>query len=70
MKDQDTKRVFNRLFNGEVLPGRVPRPERGRSRKSAPRTVLGVVFISSLRGMVRLDADGGSDRSPHRGFTG
>ena len=23
--DQDTKRVSNRLFNGEALPGRVPR---------------------------------------------
>lgn len=37
--DQDTERASNRLLNGEALPGRVPGPERDRSRKSAPDPV-------------------------------
>ena len=41
-------------FNGKVLPVRVPRPERGRSRKSSPGLCWGVVYIRSLWGMVRL----------------
>ena len=28
------KKMSNKLFNGEVLPGGVPGPQRGRSRKS------------------------------------
>ena len=50
--------MSNRLFNGKALPGGVPRPERGRSRKSAAQTVLGVAFIRSLQGTVRLDGRG------------
>ena len=52
--DQDTKRVSNRLFNGEALPGGVPGPKGGRSRKSRPDCVGGG-FYSLLQRMVRLD---------------
>ena len=38
--------MSNRLFNGKALPGGVPRPERGRSRKSAAQTVLGGGFYT------------------------
>ena len=61
--------MSNRLFNGEAVPGGVPRPERGRSRKSVAQIVWGVAFIRSLQGMVRLDG-WGSDRSPRPGITG
>ena len=56
VKGQDTKRVSNRL-NGEALPGGVPGPDpnKGRSRQSAPGLCWGVVYMRSLRGMVRLD---------------
>ena len=36
-----TERVANRLVNGEALPGGVPGPKRGRSRKSVPDSVGG-----------------------------
>ena len=50
--DQDTERVSNRLFNGEAPPGGVPGPE------VCAGTLLGVVFIRSLRGVVRLNGWG------------
>ena len=50
--DQDTERVSNRLFNGEAPPGGVPGPE------VYAGTLLGVVFIRSLRGVVRLNGWG------------
>ena len=50
--------MSNRLFNGEAVPGGVPRPERGRSRKSVAQIVWGVAFIRSLQGTVRLDGRG------------
>ena len=69
--------MSNRLFNSEALPGRVPGPEGGRSRKSAPRPCSGVVYMRSLWGMVRVDrpkkvrlVNGGLDRSPGRGVAG
>ena len=66
--------MSNRLFNGEALPGGVPGPEGGRSRKSAPRPCWGVVYMRSLWGIVRLDhpkrvrlVNGDSDRLLGRG---
>ena len=54
---QDTKRVSNRLLMGKRfwagLPDRTRQVEEVRAV-----TVLGVVFIRSLRGMVRLDGRG------------
>ena len=63
-------------FNGEALPGGVPRPEGGRWRKSMP-TVLGSGLYAFLTGdgqarspkKVRL-VNAGSDRSPGRGDAG
>ena len=56
-------------FNGEALPGGVPRPERGKSRKR--QTVLGSGLYAIVGGdgqarspkKVQL-VNGGSDRSP------
>ena len=48
--DQDTKRVSNRLFNGEALPGGVPGPEGGRSRKSAPGLCWGWFLYARFEG--------------------
>ena len=66
--------MSNRLFNGEALPGRVPGPERCRSRKSVPGLCWGVVYMCSLWGMVKLDhpkrvwlVNRGSDRLLGRG---
>ena len=58
MKDQDTRRVSNRLFNGEALPGRASRTQTRQVEEVCARTVLGVVFICLLGGMVRLDGRG------------
>ena len=52
--DQDTKRVSNRLFNGEALTGGFLDLTKQVEEVRA-RTVLGVVFI---RSMVRLDGPG------------
>ena len=56
--NQDTKRVSNRLFNGEALPGQGSRTRRRQVEEVRARTMLEVVFIRSLRGMVRLDGRG------------
>ena len=41
--------MSNRLCNGEALPGGVPRPKRGRSRKSAPDRVGGGFYMFVAR---------------------
>ena len=70
--------MSNKVFNDEELPGRIPGPKGGRSRKSAPgggggggggEAVLQAAYISLLRGRVRL-MDGGLDRSSGGGVSG
>ena len=41
--------MSNRLFNGEAIPGGVPGPERGRSRKSTPRPCCGWLLYARWR---------------------
>ena len=56
------KRVSNRLFNDEVLPGGGSRTPTRQVEEVRART-LEAAYICLLRGMVRL-MNGGSDRSP------
>lgn len=42
----------NKLFNGEALPGGVPGPQRGRSRKSVPDLGGGLYMFVARDGQV------------------
>ena len=57
-------------FNGEMLPGGVPRPEWGRSRKSAcPSRIRSLFIYARCEGWQGL-VDGGLDRLPIRRVAG